>query len=333
VSTTLLSPEIRRAASISGERAFLITSRLAAMLALVVVLSLLAPNFLTVGNLTTVMRQAALQLVMSAGLTLVILTGGIDLSVGAVIGLSACLGGTFLAGGSVVTGIGAALLVGLACGLANGVLVAYLRIPSFIATYGMLWIAFGLGYVFMQGEVIYGFPPVFRFMGVGNLGPVPMIVVVATGVLLALHVLLGRTPYGRAIYAIGGNLTAARLSGMPVQFRLMLCYGISGLVAAFAGLLAISRTNAADAGLGEELLLPAIAAVALGGTSLSGGIGGVLGTAIGAVILSLIINGLNLLGVRTFWQSFVMGALILISVATDEIMRRRRASNVGRSKN
>lgn len=315
-------------AGLLGERAFVVASRLAALALIVVALAVLSPAFLTLGNITNVLRQAALQFVMSAGLTVVILTGGIDLSVGAVIGLSACLGGALLAGGNILGGIAAALAVGLACGLANGALVAFLKIPSFIATYGMLWIAFGLGYVFMHGEVIYGFPAGFRVLGTGLLGPVPVLIVAALCVLAVLQVVLACTPFGRAVYAIGGNERAARLSGMHVGLRLMLCYGISGLVAAFAGLLAIARTNAADAGLGEELLLPTIAAVALGGTSLSGGVGGVLGTAIGAVILSLIINGLNLLGVKTFWQAFVMGAVIVISVATDEIIRRRQGSHV-----
>ncbi|MFG1348006.1 ABC transporter permease [Xanthobacter autotrophicus DSM 431] len=307
------------------DRAFVALSRLTALALLVTLLAIASPAFLTYGNLSNVLRQASLQFVMSAGLTAVVITGGIDLSVGAMIGLSACLGGALLAGGSILGGITAALVVGLACGLFNGVMVAYLRIPSFIATYGMLWIAFGLGYVFMMGEVIYGFPPAFRFIAVGYVGPVPMLVVMAAIVLFGMHVVLTRTPFGRSLYAIGGNANAARLSGMPVQRRLVLCYGLSGLMAGLAGLLAIARTNAADAGLGEELLLPTIAAVALGGTSLAGGTGGIVGTAIGAIILSLIINGMNLLGVKTFWQAFAMGTLILISVATDEIIRRRKA--------
>jgi ribose transport system permease protein len=309
---------------LSGEPAFLLGSRLTALMLLVIGLSIVSPSFLTAGNLSNVFRQASLQFVMSAGLTVVILTGGIDLSIGAVVGLSACLGGAFLATGNIVGGVAAALAVGFGCGLVNGALVSYLRIPSFIATYGMLWIAFGLSYVFMRGEVIFGFPASFRFIGTGNVGGIPMIVVVAATVLVLLTILLARTPFGRAVYAIGGNERAAHLSGMPVQRRLALSYGISGLLAGLAGLLAIARTNAADAGLGDELLLPAIAAVALGGTSLVGGKGGVFGTAIGAIILSLIINGLNLLGVQTYWQAFVMGALILISVAADEIVHRHR---------
>lgn len=323
---SLAEPAASRSSLLLGtDRAFVAASRLAALALLVALLAIASPSFLTWSNFSNVMRQSALQFVMSAGLTAVVLTGGIDLSVGAVIGLSACLGGALLADGNIGGGVFAALAVGLACGLFNGVMVAWMRIPSFIATYGMLWIAFGLGYVFMKGEVIYGFPAGFRFISVGNLGPVPMMVVMAAIVLLAMHVLLTRTPFGRALYAIGGNENAARLSGMPVQRRLVLCYGLSGFVAGIAGLLVIARTNAADAGLGEELLLPTIAAVALGGTSLAGGTGGIVGTAIGATILSLIINGMNLLGVKTFWQAFAMGTLILVSVATDEIIRRRKS--------
>ncbi len=306
-----------------GDRAFLIASRLTALVVIVVVLSLLSPYFLTTNNITNVFRQAALQFMMSAGLTIVVLTGGIDLSIGAVLGLAACLGASLIATGDVVPGILAALAAGLACGLVNGILVAYVRLPPFIATYGMLWIAFGLGYVFMRGSVIYGMPPEFRVFGAGFVGPVPVPILVALVLLAALVVLLRYTPLGRSFYAIGGNVNAARLSGMPVRRRTMMAYAISGLLAGFAGLIVIARTNAADAGLGEELLLPTIAAVVLGGTSLMGGVGGVVGTAIGSLILALIINGMNLLGVDTYWQWGVLGALIILSVLADEIVARR----------
>ena len=310
---------------LQSETAFVAISRLTALILLVIGLAILSPSFLTFGNISNVLRQASLQFVMSAGLTVVILTGGIDLSIGAVVGFSACIGGAFLTGGNIAVGIAAALGVGLACGIVNGALVAYLRIPSFIATYGMLWIAFGLSYVFMKGEVIFGFPPAFRFLGTGVVLGIPMLVICGAVVLALLSFMLARTPFGRAVYAIGGNEKAARMSGMPVQRRLVYCYAISGVLAGLAGLLAIARTNAADASLGDELLLPSIAAVALGGTSLMGGQGSIPGTAVGAIILSLIINGLNQLGVQTYWQAFVMGALILISVTTDEIMRRHRS--------
>jgi len=140
-------------------------------------------------------------------------------------------------------------------------------------------------------------------------------------VLGLLHLMLHRTPLGRAIYAIGGNPTAARLSGMPVQRRLVAVYALSGLLAAVAGLVVIARINAADSGTGEDLLLSSIAAVCLGGTSLFGGYGGVAGTAIGSLLLALVVNGMNLLSVQTFWQAFVIGAMMILSVLADQLAR------------
>jgi ribose transport system permease protein len=294
-------------------------SRLIALALLVVVLSILTPYFLTWTNFINVLRQASLQFMMSAGLTIVVLTAGIDLSIGAVLGLSACIAASLITGGFMILGIAAALFAGLACGLVNGVLVTVGRIPPFIATYGTLWIAFGLGYVFMKGEVIYGLPEGFRFIGAGFVWGIPVPVIVAVALLAALHFLLQKTVLGRAIYAIGGNPDAARLSGMPVTRRLITVYGLSGLLSGFAALVAIARINAADSSVGEDLLLPAIAAVCLGGTSLFGGVGGIMGTAVGSVILALIVNGINLLGVQTFWQNAVMGTIILISVLVDQL--------------
>lgn len=300
-------------------RVFVVLSRLIAIAVLVVVLSLLSPQFLTLGNLVNVMRQASLQFLIAAGLTIVILTGGIDLAVGAILGLAACVSASMITQGHVALGIVAALGVGLVAGGANGLLVTYGRIPPFIATYGMLWIAHGLGYVFMKGEVIYGLPEAVRFIGAGFVLGVPVPVIVAVILLVVLHVMLHQTVLGRAIYAIGGNPNAARLSGMPVRARLIAVYALCGLLSGFAALVVIARVNAADSSLGEDLLLPAIATVCLGGTSLFGGVGGVAGSAIGALILALVVNGMNLLGVQTFWQSGVMGAIILVSVLADQI--------------
>ncbi len=302
-----------------AERFFLLTSRVAGMGLLCALLAALSPHFATWQNLINVLRQASLQFLLSAGLTLCILTAGIDLSVGAVLGLSACLAAAVIAGGHLWWGVLAALAVGTACGLVNGVMVAYVRLPAFIATYGMLWIAHGLAYVFMKGQVIHGFPRAFRVVGAGFAGPIPVPILVVLAVLLVLHAMLHYTTLGRAIYAIGGNPRAARLSGMPVQRHLTVVYALSGLLAAFAGLVVIARVNAADAGTGEELLLPSIAAVVLGGTSLFGGTGGIAGTAIGSVILALVVNGMNLLGVVTYWQAFVMGAIVILSVLADQL--------------
>ncbi len=298
---------------------FVAVSRLVAIIAIVTVLAIASPHFLTWGNLVNVSRQASLQFLIASGLTIVVLTGGIDLAIGAILGLAACLSASLIVQGHVFWGIVSALASGLACGTVSGTLITYGRIPAFIATYGMLWIAHGLGYVFMEGEVIYGLPDAFRFIGAGFVGPVPVPVIVAVALLVALHVMLHGTVLGRAIYAIGGNPTAARLSGMPVRRRLIAVYALSGMLAGFAALVAIARVNAADSSLGEDLLLPAIAAVCLGGTSLFGGVGGIAGTAIGSLILALVVNGMNLLGVETFWQNGVMGAIILASVLADQL--------------
>lgn len=306
-----------------AEVAFVVFTRTAFLAALVAVLAIASPHFLTTDNLVIVLRQAALQFLMAAGLTLVVLTGGIDLSVGAVLGLAACVGAAFIAKGFVLVGILAALGAGLACGLVNGALVAYVGIPAFIATYGMLWVAHGLGYVFMKGEVIHGFPAGFRQIGAGFVAGIPVPVLVGAALLLVLHIVLHFTRVGRALYAIGGNAIAARLTGMPVKRHLVTVYALSGVLAAFAGLVVIARVNAADSGTGEELLLTAIAAVCLGGTSLFGGAGGVAGTAIGSLILALVVNGMNMLSIATFWQAFAMGVIVILAVFADVTFKRR----------
>jgi len=306
-----------------AEVAFVVFTRTAFVAALVTLLAVASPHFLTTDNMVIVLRQAALQFLMSAGLTLVVLTGGIDLSIGAVLGLAACLGAGFIAKGMVLTGILFALGAGLACGLVNGALVAYVGIPAFIATYGMLWVAHGLGYVFMKGEVIHGFPAAFRTLGAGFVGSIPVPVLIGAALVLVLHVVLHLTRFGRALYAIGGNALAARLTGVPVKRHLVTVYAISGVLAAFAGLVVIARVNAADSGTGEELLLTAIAAVCLGGTSLLGGAGGIVGTAIGSLILALVVNGMNMLSIATFWQAFAMGVIVILAVLADVSFKRR----------
>ena len=316
---------LSRFANFPTDRLFVVVSRLVALVLLVAVLSYLSPYFLTWPNFSNILRQASLQFMISAGLTIVILTAGIDLSVGAVLGLAACLAASLMSEGYLVLGISLALLAGTAVGFANGVLVTFARIPPFIATYGMLWIAFGLGYVFMKGEVIYGLPAGFRVIGAGFVWGVPVPVIIAAVMLVGLHLLLHTTVLGRAIYAIGGNPVAARLSGMPVTKYLIIVYTLSGFLAGFAALVTIARINSADSGIGEDLLLPALAAVCLGGTSLFGGVGGVAGTAVGTIIMALIINGMNLLGVQSYWQATVTGSIILLAVIADQLGGKRHA--------
>lgn len=307
-----LPPDIRR-----------VVYRLLAAGLLCAVLSVLSDAFLTAGNLLNVLRQASLLFLLASGLTLVILTAGLDLSLGANVALSACLAasvikGTGFASLGFVTGIGCGALIGLI----NGLLVTALRVPSFIATYGMLWILSGLTYYYMAGETIHGFPPAFRQLGSGYLLGVPIPVYV-----MVLFLLLGswfaqRTVWGQQIYAIGANPVAARLSGVPVYRRLILVYTFSGAMAGLASLIILARINSAQGDIGEDLTLPAIAAVLIGGTSLFGGSGTVGGTLIGALILTLVLNGMNLLQINAAWQPLVTGVIVVLAVWIDTLTRR-----------
>ncbi|MDH4192025.1 MAG: ABC transporter permease [Betaproteobacteria bacterium] len=298
--------------------------RLAAVILIFVVLGLASDVFLTQNNLLNVLRQAALLFLIASGLTLVILTAGLDLSVGANLGMSACLAASVLkATGSPFLGVLTGVASGLATGLANGLLVTALRIPPFIATYGMLWVLHGLSYYYMAGDTIYGFPPGFREIGSGYLFGLPVPIYLMFVFLAIGWLFLERTTWGQEVYAVGANPVAARLSGVPVRRRLVLVYTVSGGMAGLAALVYLARLNSAEADIGEPLLLPAIAAVLIGGASLFGGVGTLGGTLIGALILTLVLNGMNLLEVNANWQPLVTGAMVLIGVLLDMWTRRR----------
>jgi ribose transport system permease protein len=308
-----------------GENVSKLASRLAAVLIVAIALSFASDAFLTPGNLLNVLRQASLLFLMASGLTLVVLTAGIDLSIGANVALSACLAGTVIkATGSPLAGAAVALASGTLVGLVNGGLVAILRMPSFIATYGMMWLINGYTYYFMAGNTIYGFPHGFRQLGSGYLFSIPVPVYLMLVFLALAALFAGRTIYGQQIYAIGSNPVAARFSGVPVKSRLVLVYTLSGLMAGLGSLVFLARLNSAEGDIGEPLTLPAIAAVLIGGTSLFGGIGTPYGTLIGALLLTLVLNGLNLLNIDANWQPFVTGAIIIVAVLVDSLSRRRQ---------
>jgi len=298
--------------------------RLLAALLICAALSLLSNSFLSVGNILNVLRQASLTFFIASGLTLVVLTAGLDLSVGANVALSACFAGTVIhQTGSPALGVLAGLVCGGIVGLLNGIMVTALRIPSFIATYGMLWVLNGLTYWYMAGDTIHGFPAGFRQIGSGYLLglPIPvylLLIFLAIGTLFAQ-----RTIWGQEIYAIGANPVAARLSGIPVAKRLLLVYAVSGTMAGLASIIFLSRLNSAEADIGESLTLPAIAAVLIGGTSLFGGVGTVFGTFVGALILTLVLNGMNLLSVNANWQPLVTGIIVVLAVWLDMKARGR----------
>jgi ribose transport system permease protein len=300
--------------------------RLLAAFLICAALTILTNSFFSLGNILNVLRQASLLFFIASGLTLVVLTGGLDLSIGANVAISACIAGTVIhQTGSPTLGVLTGIGVGGAVGMLNGVMVTALRIPSFIATYGMLWVLHGVTYWYMGGETMHGFPAGFRQIGSGYfLGlPIPvylMLVFLAIGTIFAQ-----RTTWGQEIYAIGANPVAARLSGIPVARRLLLVYTVSGAMAGLASIIFLARLNSAEADIGESLTLPAIAAVLIGGTSLFGGLGTVFGTFVGALILTLVLNGMNLLSVNASWQPLVTGVIVILAVWLDMKTRRRAA--------
>ncbi len=293
-----------------------------AFLLLMAVLSFLSSSFLTVSNLLNIARQVSINAIIAAGLTFVILTGGIDLSVGSVLAISgAIIAGLLSAGRPLPVGIVGGLAVGAVVGLVNGVIIAKGRVQPFIATLAMLTIARGATLVYTDGRPITGLPDAFVWLGAGEVGRVPVPVLIMAVVFLASYVILTQTVLGRYVYAIGGNEEATRLSGVNVPFTKALVYVISGLLAATSAVILTARLNSAQptAGIGFEL--DAIAAVVLGGTTLAGGEGGIGGTLLGAFIIGVLNNGLNLLNVSSFYQQVVKGVVILLAVLLDRRLR------------
>ncbi|MGW4251091.1 ABC transporter permease/substrate-binding protein [Streptomyces californicus] len=304
-------------------RVLLDNGALSALAVLVVAMSLLSGDFLTTQNLLNVGVQAAVTAILAFGVTFVIVSAGIDLSVGSVAALSATVlaWSATSAGVPVVLAVVLAILTGIACGFVNGALVSYGKLPPFIATLAMLSIARGLSLVISQGSPI-AFPDSVSRLGdtLGGWLPVPVLVMIAMGLVTAL--VLGRTFIGRSMYAIGGNEEAARLSGLRVKRQKIVIYALSGLFAAVAGIVLASRLVSAQPQAAQGYELDAIAAVVIGGASLAGGVGKASGTLIGALILAVLRNGLNLLSVSAFWQQVVIGVVIALAVLLDTLRRK-----------
>ncbi|PRP70481.1 ribose ABC transporter permease [Chromobacterium amazonense] len=297
--------------------------RLGPFIALVLVavgLSVMSPDFLTVNNLLNVMRQVSINALIAFGMTLVILLGGIDLSVGSILALSSVLTATLLRAGvdpMLATLLG--ILAGAAMGLFNGLVISKGKVAPFIATLASMTILRGLALVFSNGSPITGFDSeLFSMLGGGYVaGLVPVPVVWMLILFAGFWFLLKKTVFGRHLYATGGNEEAARLSGVKVDRVKLWVYTTSGAMAAMAGVVLTSRLNSAQPTAGTGYELDAIAAVVLGGTSLSGGRGWIFGTLIGALLIGVLNNGLNLLGVSSFYQQVIKGAVILLAVLLD----------------
>ena len=280
-----------------------------------VVMTFASDTFLSLSNVINILRQVSINALIAVGMTLVILTGGIDLSVGAVMALSGTVAAGLMAGGlSGALALPLCLLIGLGFGLANGLFVSRAGMPPIIVTLATMGIARGLALVYTGGYPISGLPPWIRWFGGGSVLGVQTPIVIMAVVYLVGWVLLERTPFGRYVYAIGGNETATRLSGVRVARYKLLVYAISGLTSAIAAIVLTSRLMSGQPNAGEGFELDAIAAVVLGGTSIAGGRGSLIGTLLGALLLGVLNNGLNMVGVDPYVQTVVKGGIILLAI-------------------
>lgn len=290
-----------------------------------ILFSFLTPNFLTAGNIVNILRQASINIVLATGMTFVILTGGIDLSVGSILAVSAVVAVLVsLIPALSLLAVPAGLLTGLLLGLVNGGLITFLDVPPFIVTLGSLTALRGAAFLVANGTTVINREINFAWVGNSYLGPFPWLVVIALLTVLASWFVLRQTVLGVQIYAVGGNERAARLTGIKVNRVLLFVYGISGLLAGLAGIMSASRLYSATGMLGQGYELDAIAAVILGGTSFTGGIGTIGGTLLGALIIAVLNNGLTLLNMSYFWQLVVKGLVIIVAVMIDRLRRRSR---------
>jgi len=303
----------------------------AALLGMGIVFSLLSPYFLTAENFGNVIRQAAIVYIVAAGQTITILSAGIDLSQGMVASLVSVVAVDAIIRAGVVTGSLLGLLAGAAAGLFTGLMVAYVRVQPFLATIGMLYIAGGLALVYTSGRTLFFIDVTgqqvgargFFWLGQGHVGPIPTPVLAALAVAGLLTLLMSRTPFGRYVYAIGGNEEAAAMSGVPVRGVKVGIYLVSGACAGIAAYLLSSRSASGHPHLGGfPLLMDGIASVAIGGTNFMGGEGGIYRTAMGVLIVAFLGNGLNILGVSTFVQQMIIGAIIIAAFWLSVARRR-----------
>jgi ribose transport system permease protein len=300
-----------------------VAGMLPVLIVICVLFAFLTENFFSTSNLINVIRQASINIVLAAGMTFVILTGGIDLAVGSVLGMTAVLSLLFSLHPSLSwAAIPIALLSGTLVGIMTGGIIYYFGLPPFIVTLGTYTALRGAAYLFAGGTTLINNDLPFAWIGNSYLGPVPCLVVIALAVILISAFILHRTVLGVHVYAVGGNALAARLTGIRVGAVLIFVYGVSGFLSGLGGVMTASRLYSAQGRLGEGYELDAIAAVILGGTSFSGGIGTVFGTLVGALIVAVLNNGLTLMNVSFYWQLVVKGCVIILAVMLDRLRTR-----------
>ena len=296
------------------------------LIVLFVALAAASPHFLTSTNLASVVRQTAVINIMGLGMTIIIISNGIDLSVGSILAMGGLLGTMAMERGLPISaGIAVGILTGLFCGLVNGLLIARLNIAPFIVTLGTLGIVRGLALIISNGLPVHKIPPAFSFLGEGNLLGVPFVLWLLIFCAALMHFILEHTRLGRYAFAIGSNTEAAVYAGIPVAFHTTAVYAIGGMLTGLAGMIEASRLMTGQPTAGQGYELQAIAAVVIGGGILHGGEGSVLGTLIGAFIMGLLSNGSDLLGVSPYLQQAIIGAVIILAVSVDELRKRQVA--------
>ena len=296
-----------------------------ALVGLVILIACVQPNFINLGNLFLVSRQIALTAIIALGVLFVILTGGIDLSVGSAVGLSGFICGLAMAAGfHPIIAVVAGLLTGAILGAVNGTIVAYVGVTPFIVTLGMLGVARGAVLVIKHGDSVREISKGFIAFGNGSIFGISVPVIVLVLAAIACHLILGRTIFGRQVFAIGGNEKAAGLSGINTRQVKFTTYMLSGLLSAITGILFVARFQSAQADSGKGMELDAIAAAVIGGTSLMGGEGSVPGVLLGAIIMGVIRNGLVLMQVSSYWQELIIGTIIVLAAILDVIRSRKQ---------
>jgi ribose transport system permease protein len=294
------------------------------LILIVAVFAILVPGFVSERNLINILQQSSINACLALGMTLVIISGGIDLSVGPTAAIAAVLSATLLvAGYPVPVAIVAGLGIGALCGVVNGILVAYVGLQPFIVTLGTLSTYRAIALIYTGGNPVLGIPQGFRSIFNGSVAGIPNSVIIVTGVALAAWVLLKKTPIGEYLLAVGGNEEASYVAGVPIAMTKITAYVISGVLAALASLILIGRLGAAEPILGNLWELDAIAAAAIGGASLMGGKGSIVGTILGAIILGAMRNGLTLMNVQAFYQLLATGLIILVAMIIDRLTRGR----------
>ncbi len=297
------------------------------LLLLIVVVGIVNPVFLNIDNIINILRQTAFTFIIGVAMTFVLIGGGLDLSVGSVLALGGVISGlAMLAGVPVWLGVLLGILAGVVVGLFNGIVVARFEIPSLIVSLGMMYFARGVVQVLTRGNPVYPLPDEFNFLGQGFIWGIPVVVIVAAVLGVIGHIVLTQTAFGRAVYAVGGNSETARLSGINVKRVRTWVYVLCGGSAGLAGVLTAARLASALSNAGTGMELQVIAATIIGGTSMFGGSGSILGTLIGVGFMNVIANGMILMKISVYYQSMVIGALIILAVGIDQYNRVKRGT-------